>query len=144
MSSYYKALDSIARTRYLEKLGLLGFEEKDDSYFYRDKFEDHMAKWPPVEFSHMFCNFIERPGVYTRQQLLQWKSLDGYNYFKSGLVRKIRVWEVGSNFRLLMATVNPNQSSHEKKHLAWVAVKSSGDIEHVIVRVWLGKFGTLH
>ena len=130
MSSYYKSLDPIARTRYLEKLGLLGLEEKDDPYLntVRDKFKDDMAKWPQLEFGHMFCYFIERPGVYTRQQLLQWKSMDGYNYFKSGHVREVKVWDVGSNFRLLLAIVNPSQSSPEKAHLAWVAVKSSGDI----------------
>ena len=32
MSDYYKKLDSIAKTRYLEKLKFLGLDEKDDPY----------------------------------------------------------------------------------------------------------------
>ena len=32
MSDYYKKLDSIAKARYLEKLKLLGLDEKDDPH----------------------------------------------------------------------------------------------------------------
>ena len=128
MSSYYKSMDAIARTRYLEKLGCIDLEEKDDPFCNEDKFQDDMTKWPQVEFGHIFCYFIERPGVYTRQQLMQWKSLDGYNYFTSGHVREVKVWVVGPNCRLLMARVNPSQSSPDNAHLAWIAVRVSGDI----------------
>ena len=51
-----------------------------------------MTKWPSVEYGHIFCYFVERPGVYTRRQLMQWKSLEAYNYFQSGHVRKVQVW----------------------------------------------------
>ena len=91
MSSYYKSLDSIAQRRYVEKLGYLGLEDKDDPYLDSENFKDDMTKWPQVEYGHIFCYYVERPGIYTRQQLLQWKSLDGYNYFKSGHVREIKV-----------------------------------------------------
>ena len=116
MSEYFKSLDSIARSRYLEKLSLLGLTEKDDTYFNTvDKFEDDLRSWPPVEFGHIFCYYLERPGVYTRQQLLQWKSLDGYNYFVSGHVRQIRIWCANTNCSLLMAEVNPSQASPDKR-----------------------------
>ena len=48
---------------------------------------DDMTLRPPVEFGHIFCYSIQRPGVYTQQQLVQWKSLDAYNYFRSGHVQ---------------------------------------------------------
>ena len=32
MSEYYRKLDAVAQSRYLEKLKLLGLEEKDDPY----------------------------------------------------------------------------------------------------------------
>ena len=32
MSEYYRKLDAVAQTRYLEKLQLFGLEEKDDPY----------------------------------------------------------------------------------------------------------------
>ena len=91
MSDYYKKLDSVAKTRYLEKLKLLGLDEMDDPYdpVNSHNFVDDMIRWPPVEYGNIFCYYIQRPGVYTKQQLLQWKSLDVFNYFQSGHVRHI-------------------------------------------------------
>ncbi len=67
-------------------LMLLGLNENEDPYSSKNSmnFVDDMTKWPPVEYGHIFCYFIHRPGVYTRRQLLQWKSLESYNYFKQG------------------------------------------------------------
>jgi len=65
MSDYYKKLDSIAKTRYVEKLKLLGLDEKDDPYDPRNShnFVDGMTRWPAVEYGNIFCHFIQRPGV---------------------------------------------------------------------------------
>ena len=81
MSEYYKGLDAIAKARYQDKLKLLGLTEKDDPYDPENscKFLDNMAQWPRIEYGHIFCYFIDRPGVYTRKQLMQWKSLEAYN-----------------------------------------------------------------
>ena len=38
-----------------------------------------------------FVSFVDRPGVYTRQQMLQWKQLDAYNYFIRGYVRTVEM-----------------------------------------------------
>ena len=81
-----------------------------------------------MEFGHIFCYFVERPGVYTKKQLLQWKSLEGYNYFQSGYVREVKIWEIDSTGSILMAKVNPSQSSPDKAHTAWVAIRPSGEI----------------
>ena len=45
MSSYYKSvhMDTIAQTRYLEKLGCIGLEKKDDPFCNEDKFQDDMT-----------------------------------------------------------------------------------------------------
>ncbi len=81
MSDYYQALDQLAKAIYLEKLNIIGLNEKEDPYAScnSEKFEDNMALWPPVEFGHNFCYFIEWPGVNTKQELLQWKQLEAYN-----------------------------------------------------------------
>ena len=65
MSDYYKKLDSIAKTRYLEKLKLLGLDEKDDPYdpINSHNFVDDMTRWPAVENGNIFCYYIQRPGV---------------------------------------------------------------------------------
>ena len=60
MSDYYKKLDSIAKTRYLEKLKLLGLDEMDDPYdpVNSHNFVDDMIRWPPVEYGNIFCYYI--------------------------------------------------------------------------------------
>ena len=90
-SEYCKGLDPVSKKRYLEKLKL---SEDGDPYAPDNatKFMDDMSKWPPVEFGHIFCYNIECPGVYTRCQLMQWKSLEAYNYFQSDHVRAVKVW----------------------------------------------------
>ena len=79
------SLDPVAKERYRQKLEILGLDEKCDPYLDAG-YADDMTLWPPVD---IFCYFIERPGVYTKQQLFQWKSLDAYNYFLSGHVRLV-------------------------------------------------------
>ena len=44
---------------------------------------DDMTLWTLLEYGHIFCYFVQRPGVYTQQELMQWKSLEAYNYFQS-------------------------------------------------------------
>ena len=46
MTEYYRKLDAVAQSRYLEKLKLLGLEEKDDPYEASDScnFIDYMTK----------------------------------------------------------------------------------------------------
>jgi hypothetical protein len=124
MSDYFVSLDPVAKDRYRQKLKLLGLEDP-----YLDAgYVDDMTLWPPVEFGHIFCYFIERPGVYTKQELMQWKSLEAYNYFLSGHVRQVMVKRVSSTTCILKATVNPSQSSPDSAHEAWVAAKSDGQI----------------
>ena len=81
-----------------------------------------------MDYGNIFCYFIERPGVYTRPQLLQWKSLDAYNYFQSGQVRTVKIWPlVAADCSLLIELVNPSQSSPEKAHQAWVGMRQDGE-----------------
>lgn len=128
MSQYYKSLEAVARTRYEEKLKLLGLTEKEDPYDPQNgsKFVDDMTKWPRVEYGHIFCYYIDRPGLYTRRQLMHWKSLQAYNYFSSNHVRQVKVWPLPtSSSCILMAHC---ESKPDKSHHAWVGVRHDGDI----------------
>lgn len=129
MSAYVSSLDPIARERYAEKMKLLGLSELEDLYvlWAKDKFVDSMDLWPPVEFGHIFCYFVERPGVFTKSELMQWKSLEAFNYFQSGHVRTVKVYKAQSS-RILMAFVNSSQNSPESAHHAWVGLRSDGEI----------------
>ena len=142
MSEYLQKLDRIARERYLEKLKLLGLDEKGDPYDSRNrtKFVDKMKLWPAIEYGHIFCYYIERPGVYTRQQLMQWKSLEAFNYFQSGHVREIQVWKPSPDICIVIARVNPSQHAPDKAHHAWIGTKMNGEIIALhCTYTWLGK-----
>ena len=63
-----------------------------------------------------------RPGVYTQQELMQWKSLEVYNYFDSGHIGVVKIWAISSSNCVLKALVNPSQRSPDdarsQKHAA--------------------------
>ena len=130
MSDYFLSLTATAKARYLSKLSTLGLKENDDPYapHNRAKFVNDMSMWPNIEFGNIFLYFIERPGVYTRKQMMQWKSLNAYNYFRNGYVREVRVLRVSGTSQILTAEVNPSQITPDKAHQAWVAAKTDGEI----------------
>ena len=120
MTDYFLQLDPVAKARYAEKLQLVGLSEQEDPYkLWEDgKFKDDMTMWPSVEYGHIFCYFIERPGIFTKQQLMQWKSLDAFNYFQSGHVRNVLVYLLPSSQScVLIAFVNPSQNSPDKANI---------------------------
>ena len=126
MSSYVTSLDPVARDRYNEKLKLLDLSETEEPYelWKTDKFVDDMTLWPAVEYGHIFCYFVDRPGTFTKTQLMQWKSMDAYNYFQSGHVRSVQ----SKCSVIVMALVNPSQSSPNNAHQPWVGMRRSGEI----------------
>ena len=84
LSEYVDSLDGVAKSRYFDKLKVLGLAASGD-------FQNAMQLWPPVEFGHIFCYryLIERPGVYTRQELLQRKQARSVQLFQ-GWIRQDR------------------------------------------------------
>ena len=131
-SQYFASLNAITKERYREKLSLFNLTLEDDPYgdSAAKKFVEDMSVWPAVEFGHIFCYFINRPGVYTQQEMLQWKQLDAYNYFTSGFVRSVSVWDLKNTTDcvIVKALVNPSMRSPEKPHWPWIGIKKSGDI----------------
>ena len=64
MTEYYRKT-LLRRADILEKLKLLGLEEKDDPYELEASnscnFIDDMTKWPSVEYGRIFCYYVQRP-----------------------------------------------------------------------------------
>ena len=128
MASYQvSCLDSVVQKRYRDKLSLLGLSEDEDPYQSMN-FIDDMTLWPPVSYGDIFCYFFDRPGVYTKQQLLQWRSLEAYNYYESGHARTVEISATKGDVCVSKALVNPSQASPDKPHHAWVGVKKSGEV----------------
>ena len=130
---YFSSLNAIGQQRYMDKLRLLDLSLADDPYTVANSinFVKDMSHWPPIEYGHIFCYFVDRPGVYTRQQMLQWKQLDAYNYFTSAFVRTVEIWDLRNTSEcvILKALVNSSMRNPVNAHSsAWVATKKSGDI----------------
>ena len=114
MSESYKSLGSSEKARYIAKLEAVGLTLEDDPYAKESggKFDTDMTSWPPLEYGHIFAYFITRPGVYTLEQLLSWKQLEGYNYFQSNYIRTVYARMIGNGeaaLCILKAHVNPSQ-----------------------------------
>ena len=131
MSEYFeRLLPPEAKASYSVKLELLGLSNQDDSYAVsnEDKFVSDMSLWTPLEYGHIYCYFVQHPGVYTQQELMRWKSLEAYNYFHSGHVQEVKLWSVNNSSSIMKALVNPRQCSSKSAHNSWVAVKEDGTI----------------
>ena len=43
--------------------------------------ENDISKWPPVDFGSIYTFLIDKVGVYTKESLKAYKSLNAYNYY---------------------------------------------------------------
>ena len=100
----------------------------------------HFVGWPSVEYVGIYNYLIESKGHYTNESLKAYKSLEAYNYFASGHVRKIYYYESSSRSKYVIfkASVNPNQKSPNDPHEAWIIVKMAR-FSAVIVNARLGE-----
>ena len=132
MSVYFESLSADGKKRYREKLETAGLTVNDDPYSSNpERFTLDMAKWPKIEYGHIFSYFITRPGTYTQQELVAWKQMEAYNYFQSGYVRTVLCRRFGTgreSSAVLKAKVNPSQRSPDNSHEAWLIAKVQGDI----------------
>ena len=60
---YFDSLDDAGRQRYLDKLFMLSLSVENDPYAATNSktFVKDMSLWPPGEFGHILCFFIDRP-----------------------------------------------------------------------------------
>ena len=99
-SKYYQESSAELKTRYEEKMRLLGCRE--DPY-YRFKSKGYTSdsnsldwiRWPEVTYPDIYNYLILTPGI-THEQLKAFKSMEGYNFYISGKVNSINVTELPS------------------------------------------------
>ncbi len=72
---------------YINKLVLSNGEKRPDPHAIPDhEWVLGMSKWPSVIWPDIYTNLIEKPRVYTKENLRVYKSLDAYNYVLCGRV----------------------------------------------------------
>ncbi|XP_045180321.2 uncharacterized protein LOC123539668 [Mercenaria mercenaria] len=125
---YFDDLDSVSKARYNDKLNLIGLAECPYK-LPAGTWENNPCKWPSVEYGDIHNYLIETPGVYTRDSMKNYKSLEAHNYFKSGWVETVLSYKPSnSQHTLLKAFVKPSQKLNDEHYNPWVAVSNNGQI----------------
>ena len=123
MSEYFTSLEFTARKRYLEKLKIDGRELDDPFGIDEDQWSEDLTQWPELEFGDLYTYLIDSEGVYTKEKLKAYKSLDSYNYYHNGYVRTVYHF-AADEWSILKARVNPSQCSADHNHEAWVIINT--------------------
>ena len=110
MLDYVATLDYTAKKRYLENLKIDGNELKDPYSIAESQWTEDMKGWPETHFGDLYVYLIDTKGIYTKEKLKAFKSLEAYNYFFNGYVRTVLFYLCG-DFGVLKAKVNRSQRS---------------------------------
>lgn len=122
-------LNFSARKRYLEKLTIGGQVLSDPYLMDEASWCDDMTKWPELQFGDVYTYLINTKGLFTKEKLKAYKSLEAYNYFYNGYVRTVLCHRSG-DLSIMKAKVNPSQKSPENSHEPWVIISTQdGSVE---------------
>ena len=121
--NYIDSLSFSTRKRYLGKLKIGGQVLNDPYSMDEDCWCDDMTKWPELLFGDIYTYSINTKGLFMKENLKAYKSLEAYNYFYNGYVRTVLLHHSG-NLNVMKAKVNPSQKSPENSHEPWVIISS--------------------
>jgi len=93
------------KERYLVKLRLL--DGLDPYEVKRDDWKDDIGLWPNLTHIHVGMYLLLHPSAYSKEDLLNYKSMDCYVNFLSGWMREVLVKTVADNrLRIIIAKVS--------------------------------------
>ena len=79
LSDYASKLPLEARVRYSVKLLYnTGQSILPDPYYLKNGWVDDPSLWPGLEYPDIWTYLIDSPGIYTKENLKAYKSLDAY------------------------------------------------------------------
>lgn len=85
LSDYVKALESHVKSRYLQKISVVGV---DPASLPSEQFEPECL--PPIESTDLLSYLVLETSYYTKQQFKAFKSLEAFNQMVSGFVTSVR------------------------------------------------------
>ena len=98
--AYYTTIaDADSKERYADKLDGI-----DPYEIPRNEWQDNVDLWPAITHVHVCMYLILCPSPYTKEDLLNYKSLDCYENFVRGWVREVLVKAV-DNKRIVIGKV---------------------------------------
>ena len=79
LSIYAENLPNDVRKGYRKKLKYI-HDDLLDPYELSSGWFDDPSVWPDSQFGGIYCYLIETPGLFTKENLKAYKSLEAYNY----------------------------------------------------------------
>ena len=93
ISGYWSTIaDKESKRRYADKLRLVN--GSDPCGVPKKDWNDILDMWPGITYVHACMYLILNPSPYTKEDMLNYKSLDSYRIFQDGWVREVLVKEM--------------------------------------------------
>ena len=105
LSTYAKCLSVNHRKRHIEKISKINFIDPYDMK--KTEFDYGMHLLPKEVYPDIVNYLLFAPSPYTAEQLKCFKAMDSYNYFLSGLSRKLELRYLATYVYLLGGSVIP-------------------------------------
>ena len=126
-SRYVESLSPQDAAAYFKKLTLSTGERLCDPCSIPEKeWSSDVRCWPSVQWPDIYTYLVEKPSVYTKENLKAYKSLDAYNYVLCGHVQAVKYHPISptSEFCAVKAHVLPSQRQGHKTKMyeAWVYI----------------------
>ena len=90
------SLNFSVRKQYLGKLKIGGQVLSDPYSMDEDHWCDDMTKWLELLFGDVHTYLINTEGLFTKEKLKAYKSLEAYNYFYNGYLRTVLLHHSGN------------------------------------------------
>lgn len=74
--------------RYADKIDVVGCDPYEIP---KGEWEDNTDMWPSISYVHVCMHLILNPSPYTKDDMLNYKSLDSFKNFQDGWVRELFV-----------------------------------------------------
>ena len=84
LSEYVKSLNHENVAFYIEKLTVDGVQLHDPYGITKSCWDNDVNKWPDISYPDIYQYFVETSCFYSRAEVKNVKSLEGYQYFVLG------------------------------------------------------------
>ncbi|XP_041371313.1 uncharacterized protein LOC121384798 [Gigantopelta aegis] len=125
---YYDSLESQVKGRYDGKLAIINCHMCP----YRlpaGVWKNQPMEWPELQWGDVYSFLIESPGVFTRESMKAYKSLEAHNYFLSGWVQTVLNYQPPDSIHIVLrADVRPSQRLNDEPHHPWAALSTDGAV----------------
>ncbi|XP_016105082.1 uncharacterized protein [Sinocyclocheilus grahami] len=128
-SHYYFGLPVEEKNCYLTKLKCdkVTLPDPFNKMLRQECFSTDLSDLPEVSQVHIFEYLVEKECVYTSEAFKAYHSLDAYNYFHSGKVKRILTYTNG-NTCVVYGEVEAGQTL-SKNYSAWIVARKFGEVQ---------------